>query len=179
MREMASNVKVIFTAIHTQLILCLPETQTSAPFHIACHQYHRIFAIDGLKCSILQYLLRRMELNCVKKQKIYFALHPNCTTETEKLYANSLFGLFNYLSTADINECDLDTNKCHSLADCINTAGSYHCMCKAGYRGNGKTCNREITTPYTDFIVSEKDWSHVHSCRLFLEQRGQIASDGC
>lgn len=83
------------------------------------------------------------------------------------------------LSTADINECDLDTNKCHSLADCINTPGSYHCMCKAGYRGNGKTCKGETTTPYTDFIVSEKDWSNVQSCQIFLEQTGQTASDDC
>ena len=31
-------------------------------------------------------------------------------------------------------------NVCDVNADCNNTAGSYNCVCKAGYSGNGTSC---------------------------------------
>ena len=39
----------------------------------------------------------------------------------------------------DINECSV-TRPCSSLANCINTIGSYQCGCRAGYSGNGVSC---------------------------------------
>ncbi|XP_060806233.1 hemicentin-1-like [Amyelois transitella] len=42
-----------------------------------------------------------------------------------------------YNSTAnscdDIDECPLETNRCHSTQTCVNTAGGYRCGCPAGY----------------------------------------------
>ncbi|XP_028410381.1 adhesion G protein-coupled receptor E2-like [Dendronephthya gigantea] len=65
----------------------------------------------------------------------------------------------------DIDECDLKTHSCHSQATCINTIGSYTCVCNEGFTGNGKFChdksecalNKHICHPQatcTNFIGS-------------------------
>lgn len=43
----------------------------------------------------------------------------------------------------DINECVDGEFPCHENADCTNTDGSYSCMCKEGYAGDGMDCNGE------------------------------------
>lgn len=49
------------------------------------------------------------------------------------------------ISSPDINECDA-THKaehqpiCNSSADCMNTAGSYVCICKEGFAKQGSSC---------------------------------------
>ncbi|TKR68513.1 hypothetical protein L596_024485 [Steinernema carpocapsae] len=40
----------------------------------------------------------------------------------------------------DINECELESNKCHSFSLCHNVPGSYLCKCPKGYEGDGKEC---------------------------------------
>jgi len=40
----------------------------------------------------------------------------------------------------DVNECYLGTDRCHYNARCINTIGSYQCVCNPGYTGNGYRC---------------------------------------
>lgn len=42
--------------------------------------------------------------------------------------------------TLDINECSLGLDDCHSNAECINIKGSFNCICKRGYQGNGSFC---------------------------------------
>ena len=45
------------------------------------------------------------------------------------------------LYSADIDECEAGTDMCHqSRADCTNTIGSYNCICKVGYIGDGINC---------------------------------------
>ena len=41
---------------------------------------------------------------------------------------------------SDIDECTMDTFLCHNNATCIDTDGSYECICKGGYSGNGTSC---------------------------------------
>ncbi|KAL9953458.1 hypothetical protein ACROYT_G040880 [Oculina patagonica] len=41
---------------------------------------------------------------------------------------------------SDIDECAAGTHSCDSNAECINTKGSYNCICKPGYHGDGKNC---------------------------------------
>ena len=41
---------------------------------------------------------------------------------------------------SDINECEDFSVTCTSNASCVNTAGSYECVCKGGYSGNGSLC---------------------------------------
>ncbi|KAL9953462.1 hypothetical protein ACROYT_G040884 [Oculina patagonica] len=40
----------------------------------------------------------------------------------------------------DIDECASGTDSCDSNAECINIKGSYNCICKPGYHGNGRNC---------------------------------------
>ena len=40
---------------------------------------------------------------------------------------------------ADIDECK-NEHECDANAECLNTAGSYECRCKAGFVGHGKSC---------------------------------------
>ena len=43
----------------------------------------------------------------------------------------------------DINKCSGKTHNCHLNAFCTNTKGSYRCVCKEGYTGDGKSCSGE------------------------------------
>ena len=40
----------------------------------------------------------------------------------------------------DIDECAQEMDDCHHLAICVNTEGSYTCICMSGYTGNGTYC---------------------------------------
>ena len=40
----------------------------------------------------------------------------------------------------DIDECTRGTDNCDVNADCVNTDGSFLCVCRAGYEGTGQTC---------------------------------------
>ena len=41
---------------------------------------------------------------------------------------------------ADIDECSRGTDNCDLNADCRNTQGSFQCVCREGYEGNGRIC---------------------------------------
>ena len=45
-----------------------------------------------------------------------------------------------YFFYTDINECEGEVPVCHDDAFCMDTDGSYECMCKEGYSGNGTSC---------------------------------------
>jgi hypothetical protein len=44
------------------------------------------------------------------------------------------------LACSDINECLTGDNACPSNSFCSNLVGSYRCICKEGYSGDGQTC---------------------------------------
>ena len=41
---------------------------------------------------------------------------------------------------ADVDECALGTDTCHTNASCTNTVGSYACACNPGFAGDGMSC---------------------------------------
>lgn len=47
-----------------------------------------------------------------------------------------------YKTLSDVDECLLDTNRCHSTQLCSNTEGGYRCSCPPGYLslGAGQRC---------------------------------------
>ena len=41
---------------------------------------------------------------------------------------------------ADVDECLEDLDECHLNAICINTNGSFLCLCNDGFTGDGISC---------------------------------------
>ncbi|XP_006806585.2 signal peptide, CUB and EGF-like domain-containing protein 1 [Neolamprologus brichardi] len=60
--------------------------------------------------------------------------------------------------SAYVDECAEDSDDCHIDALCQNTAKSYNCICKPGYKGDGKQCE--------DMDECENDYNGgcVHEC---------------
>ncbi|XP_069855959.1 signal peptide, CUB and EGF-like domain-containing protein 1 [Dipodomys merriami] len=60
---------------------------------------------------------------------------------------------------ADVDECSQGTDDCHIDAICQNTPKSYKCLCKPGYKGEGRQCE--------DIDECENDYYNggcVHDC---------------
>ena len=55
-----------------------------------------------------------------------------------------VFFLKEILFFLDTDECSASPSVCDINANCSNTRGSYYCTCKAGYTGDGKTCQGNI-----------------------------------
>eukprot|EP00117_Sycon_ciliatum_P002421 scpid7190/ scgid3720/ Fibrillin-1 len=49
----------------------------------------------------------------------------------------------------DVDECESGTHECHINAECVDTIGSYQCICRLGYSGNGTYCT-QIMCPMLD-----------------------------
>ena len=65
---------------------------------------------------------------------IYFVVPPlNCFS----------FSWFNFFT--DIDECSVGTNNCHANAACLNTKGSFDCVCNIGYKGDGVDCISKLS----------------------------------
>ena len=43
----------------------------------------------------------------------------------------------------DVDECNERVAECHPNATCINTPGTFMCLCDHGYEGDGLTCSGE------------------------------------
>ena len=50
-----------------------------------------------------------------------------------KMLNYSVFILF----FLDVDECGENTDNCHEFADCTDLEGSFTCLCKQGYTGDG------------------------------------------
>ncbi|XKL63994.1 hypothetical protein PGB90_006358 [Kerria lacca] len=46
----------------------------------------------------------------------------------------------------DVNECIESKANCHENAICVNEIGSYQCLCKPGYSGNGYQCSETVSS---------------------------------
>ena len=44
------------------------------------------------------------------------------------------------ISSSDIDECTDDMDNCSPNATCNNQIGTFECVCKDGFRGNGTNC---------------------------------------
>ena len=45
---------------------------------------------------------------------------------------------------SDIDECSKNGSVCDENAECFNNDGSFTCICKDGYTGNGTVCLGEL-----------------------------------
>ena len=55
------------------------------------------------------------------------------------------YHLLYWYFTTDVDECAEDSVSCDINATCINTAGSFECICNEGFEGNGTTCTGKLT----------------------------------
>ncbi|CAH3013761.1 unnamed protein product [Porites evermanni] len=51
-----------------------------------------------------------------------------------------LGGKINKKMSRNVDECAKQLDNCHYYAHCNNTLGSYECLCKDGFAGNGRLC---------------------------------------
>ncbi|CAL8323953.1 unnamed protein product [Lota lota] len=67
-------------------------------------------------------------------------------------------GVMGNVGVADADECSEATDDCHIDALCQNTPLSFKCICKPGYKGDGKQCE--------DMDECENDYNGgcVHEC---------------
>ena len=56
----------------------------------------------------------------------------------------------------DIDECSIGNGGCHGNANCQNTVGSFKCLCKTGYNGDGLNCIGKIIVheTYREWVVA-------------------------
>ena len=64
----------------------------------------------------------------------------------------------------DVDECAEGSRDCDVNAYCNNTIGSYTCMCKATYFGNGKNCTRHDDRKFYRCIITAL--FKLKSCKL-------------
>ena len=62
----------------------------------------------------------------------------------------------------DLDECTTNSHTCDVNAICQNTVGSHTCSCKAGYTGDGKTCNGKLEN-------KRENTSYSEVCRFSLQ----------
>ncbi|XP_028415702.1 fibrillin-2-like [Dendronephthya gigantea] len=55
--------------------------------------------------------------------------------------------VLNYSTPYDVDECELEIDNCDSHASCVNTNGSFNCLCNFGYVGDGVTCQNITICP--------------------------------
>ena len=70
---------------------------------------------------------------CMHMQSIQIKPTSTCCTH---LFSDYLY-IFFYV---DISECERGLDDCNQNANCINMFGSYSCICKTGFTGDGFTC---------------------------------------
>ena len=61
---------------------------------------------------------------------------------------------------ADIPECERELDDCDPNANCMNTFGSYSCICNTGFTGDGFNCSGQYSQhPFvhcSDILGSQK-----------------------
>ncbi len=91
------------------------------------------------ECACAQGFEKNQWANCVGKRSFLF---------------NRLLLLVNS-SFKDIDECEKRVDECQVNSLCINTIGSYKCVCQDGFKGNGVYCQGK---------TAHKIWSKYINC---------------
>ncbi|CAH3173155.1 unnamed protein product, partial [Porites evermanni] len=88
------------------------------------------------------------------------------------------------MDTNDIDECGGSSPVCDINATCSNTRGSYICTCRAGYTGDGKTCQDidecSASPPVCDVNAncSNTRGSYICTCKAGYNGDGKTCGEG-
>ena len=56
---------------------------------------------------------------------------------------------------ADIDECETRYEECGAHGICVNTVGSYYCVCKKGFAARGVECEGKLLKAWVNVNLSE------------------------
>ena len=94
-----------------------------------------------------------------------YGLHLTMKWKTQYLLFDWIMWFVLWLSSADVNECSLQTDNCSTNAYCTDTEGSYNCTCNFGYTGNGVTCCKRTTVALAR-ILMKRSFSFIYRVHL-------------
>lgn len=139
-----------------------------AVFNVQLRRYWNTFEFDTV-VSGSWYLVMYWVVKCrTVKSTDWLPLSIFCalaitpsygTFQLHYLTIPSLFPLF-----LDVDECAEALDNCSIDAICQNTLKSYKCICKSGYKGDGKHCEGKSLTGLTA-LFSAVDWGTIRSPR--------------
>ena len=66
-----------------------------------------------------------------------FFLCPDFPSSNGASTMQTLHLKYHFFLALDVDECSI-ANECHHNATCHNTKGSYNCICKNGFKGDGR-----------------------------------------
>ena len=69
---------------------------------------------------------------------------------------------------SDVDECSTNDHSCGVNAVCTNTVGSYACACKAGYTGDGRTCNGTFVLKMSHCTAIAEPRTELHETYTLL-----------
>lgn len=98
----------------------------------------------------------------------------NCSTALNKRPEEAKWA---YAQCPDVDECGLNLHDCHSDAKCTNTDGSYSCLCKKGFIGDGRiSCVRTCFETCQNGRCSD---APNYTCTCDLGWNGTDCSSDC
>nr|XP_022913574.1 multiple epidermal growth factor-like domains protein 8 isoform X1 [Onthophagus taurus] len=82
-----------------------------------------------------------------------------------------------YAQCPDVDECHLGLHDCHPEAICTNTDGSFDCICKRGYLGDGRTSC--VKTCYNTCVHGSCSGEPDYTCKCSIGWMGPDCSINC
>lgn len=122
----------------------ISEENGSLQGYMATH----VYCLMAVKTCGSVFQLEKIMLHQVRKgreqwwnfMKWSSALENDPTAISRALLTYELYFL---MAGADVDECAEGSDDCHIDALCQNTPKSFNCICKPGYKGDGKQCEGE------------------------------------
>ena len=111
-----------------------------------------------------------------------FSTHSVNAWTAKPIGACLQFIISHYL-LSDIDECAMNTDKCHMNANCTNTEGSHTCNCISGYTGDGSycadinECSAGTHNCHRNGVCSNLNGSFACSCPTGFSGNGTFCQD--
>ncbi|PFX18416.1 Uromodulin [Stylophora pistillata] len=105
---------------------------------------------DGHVCELSDSDSHRDHMDWITKEGFSYVETLNPCRQAQCPLNGRCYSNFENNTHAYIDECKKNLHSCHSNAFCNNTNGSYSCICKTGFQGDGKeTCHGKFNQSYS------------------------------